>query len=122
MSRKVYIVDDEQVIAFTLEAILKNVGFDATAYTSPLDALDAANSNAPDLLITDVMMPEMSGVDLGIHFRKRFPKCNVLLFSGQATTGGLLEAAREQGHDFTLLAKPIHPKDLIAAIGGIIAP
>ena len=122
MSRKVYIVDDEQIIAFTLEAILKNVGFDAKAFTNPLDALDAANSNAPDLLITDVMMPEMSGIDLGIHFRKRFPKCNILLFSGQATTSSLLEAARERGHDFTLLAKPIHPKDLLAAIGGLVTP
>ena len=121
MSRKVYIVDDEQVIAFTLEAILKNVGFDAKAFTNPLDALDAANSNAPDLLITDVVMPEMSGIDLGIHFRERFPKCNVLLFSGQATTSSLLEAARERGHDFTLLAKPIHPKDLLAAIRGVTA-
>ena len=118
---RVYIVDDEHVIAHTLAAILKNSGFDATAFTSPLDALDAANSNAPDLLITDVMMPEMSGVDLGIHFRTRFPQCNVLLFSGLATTAALLDEARKQGHDFTLLAKPIHPKDLLAAIGSLIA-
>jgi FixJ family two-component response regulator len=63
------------------------------------------------------MKPGMNGIELGIHFRERFPKCNVLLFSGVAATAGLLDAAREQGHDFTLLEKPIHPKDLLAAIG-----
>jgi len=115
--RHVYIVDDEQVIAYTLAAILKNAGFDATGFTDPKDALESAAATTPDLLISDVMMPGMTGVELGIHFRERFPQCNVLLFSGQATTGRLLEAAREQGHDFTLLAKPIHPTDLLAAIG-----
>jgi CheY-like chemotaxis protein len=117
LKRHVYVVDDEHVIAHTLAAILKNAGLDATAYTSPRDALESAAQHQPDLLISDVMLPEMTGVELGIYFRTRYPQCNVLLFSGQATTGSLLEAAREQGHDFTLLTKPIHPTDLLAAIG-----
>jgi DNA-binding NtrC family response regulator len=121
IKRHVYIVDDENVIAFSLAAILKSYGFDATAFTDPRDALECAASQQPDLLISDVMMPGMSGVELGIHFRSRFPQCNVLLFSGQATTASLLDAAREQGHDFTLLAKPIHPTDLLAAIDRLTA-
>ena len=121
LKRRVYVVDDEHVIAHTLAAILNNAGFDATAFTDPKDALEFTAAIVPDLVISDVMMPEMSGVELGIHIRKRFPKCNVLLFSGLATTAALLDEARKQGHDFTLLAKPIHPKDLLAAIGSLIA-
>jgi hypothetical protein len=40
----------------------------------------------------------------------------VLLFSGQAASADLLKAAKEAGHDFELLLKPVHPKDLLAAI------
>jgi CheY-like chemotaxis protein len=69
---------------------------------------------APDLLISDVMMPGMTGVELAIHFRKAQPGCKVLLFSGQAATADLLEKAGGQGYEFDLLSKPVHPKDLPA--------
>jgi hypothetical protein len=44
------------------------------------------------------------------------PDCRVLLFSGQAVTVNILTAARDAGHNFTVLAKPIHPGDLLASI------
>ena len=70
----------------------------------------------PDLLISDVVMPQLSGIDLAIRVKEQCPACKVLLFSGQAQTADLLEVARIQGHDFELLAKPIHPADLLARI------
>jgi DNA-binding NtrC family response regulator len=112
-----YVVDDERLIAFTLAAILKNSGFAAVAYTNPLDALKAAESEAPALLISDVVMPEMTGIELAVRFKSLHPACKVLLFSGQAATADLLNTAKQEGHDFVLLQKPIHPKDLLAAIG-----
>jgi DNA-binding NtrC family response regulator len=62
------------------------------------------------------MMPGMTGVDLAIHFRKAQPDCKVLLFSGQAATVEFLDTARTQGYDFDLLAKPVHPADLLAKL------
>jgi CheY-like chemotaxis protein len=112
-----YVVDDERLIASTLAAILKNSGFAAVAYTNPLEALKAAESEAPALLISDVMMPEMTGIELAVRLKSLHPTCKVLLFSGQAATADLLQTARQDGHDFVLLQKPIHPKDLLAAIG-----
>jgi CheY-like chemotaxis protein len=53
----VFVVDDENVIASTLATILKQSGFEATAFTNPLEALDATRLKTPDLLISDVMMP-----------------------------------------------------------------
>lgn len=114
--QRVYVVDDEQVIAQTLALILGRSGFDAIAFTNPLQAFDAAKAEAPDLLISDVMMPEMSGIDLAIATKALYPDCKVLLFSGQSVTSDLLKIAREQGHHFRLLSKPIHPSDLLAAI------
>jgi FixJ family two-component response regulator len=112
----VYVVDDEAVIASTLAAILNASGFKATAFTSAEEAIKAAELAGPTLLITDVVMPGMNGVDLAIHLRSLCPKCKVLLFSGQAGMSALIDSAREAGHDFELLAKPVHPKDLLEAI------
>lgn len=115
-SLRIFVVDDEQVIAQTLAVILRQSGFVVYAFTNPIEALIGAASEAPDLLISDVMMPEMSGIDLAIQLRKRHPECKVLLFSGQAATADLLRVARQQGHDFELLLKPVHPKDILRAI------
>lgn len=115
-------VDDEKVIAQSLAIILRQAGFLAEAFMNPLETLAEAASTAPDLLISDVMMPEMSGVELAIKLREIHPDCKILLFSGQAATADLLRAAREQGHDFELLLKPVHPTDLLAAIKRVVPP
>jgi CheY-like chemotaxis protein len=100
VANAVFVVDDEPVIASTLAAILKLNGYSATPFTSPLQALAAARSKTPDLLISDVAMPEISGVDLAIRIKAKCPKCKILLISGHASTQDLLEYARLQGHDF----------------------
>lgn len=112
----VFVVDDEAVIAQTLAIILNQAGFQATAFDHPEKAISARTKSVPDLLITDVMMPGMTGVELAIHFRQVQPECKVLLFSGQAATADLLENARGQGYDFDLLSKPVHPADLLAKL------
>src|SRR5271154_6427343 len=105
----VLVVDDEHVIADTLTAILSRSGFTAMPAYDGASALQIARAIAPDLLITDVFMPGMSGIDLAIAMQTAVPDCKVLLFSGQASTVDLLTSAREQGHDFALLLKPVHP-------------
>jgi DNA-binding NtrC family response regulator len=118
---RVFVVDDEPVIASTLAAILKLHGYCAKAFTSPLEALSAARSKAPDLLISDVAMPGLSGVDFAIQMKAQHPKCKILLFSGQAATRDLLEDARSQGHDFQLLEKPIHPSAMLSRVAAFAA-
>ena len=114
---RVFVVDDEDVIASSLAMILRlQGGIHATAFTDPLKALQYAYLEAPDLLITDVVMPQMSGVDLAIQLCEICPDCKVLLFSGQGATADLLEAARATGHTFELLLKPVHPANLLASI------
>jgi CheY-like chemotaxis protein len=116
---RVFVVDDEFIIASTLATILQRNGFDALSFTHPLEALKAARVKAPDLLISDVMMPDLSGVDLAILLKKYCPGCKVLLFSGQAATADLLDDAREKGHDFELLSKPIHPAEFLQKIKAV---
>lgn len=119
----VYVVDDERVIAETLSMILAQAGFGAIAFEDPKQALAAAaGGSPPDLLISDVVMPGMSGIQLAIEFQRAYPECKVLLFSGQAATADLLEDAKRQGHDFEVLSKPVHPSDLLGRLRTISLP
>jgi CheY-like chemotaxis protein len=113
---KVLVVDDERIIADTLTAILRKNGFAAVAAYQGLDALEIALSIRPDLLLTDVSMPGMNGIELAIAVRQAVPSCRVLLFSGHSSTADMLARARESGHDFAVLAKPLHPTELLAQI------
>jgi CheY-like chemotaxis protein len=113
---KVFVVDDETVIAATLAIILNQSGFQAESFTNPVLALERARTTRPDFVISDVMMPEMTGIELAIAIKNECPECKILLFSGQAATTDLLKAARAQGHDFHLLTKPVHPADLLQRI------
>ncbi len=74
--------------------------------------------NPPDLLISDVMMPQLSGVDLAIQTAESVPDCRILLFT--ASTEDLLRPARAQGHNFRLLRKPVHPAQLLEEIDQLI--
>jgi DNA-binding response OmpR family regulator len=113
---RVFVVDDEPVISFTLAAILESAGYTARSFSDPLEALRAAETNCPDYLISDVMMPTLNGVDLGIQFKAIYPDVRVLLFSGAFASAGLQDDAKGNGHHFDILAKPLHPKALLAAI------
>ena len=111
--QRVYIVDDEWIIAETLAAILNRNGFSAQAFHSPNRALVRALDQPPDILLTDVMMPDLSGIDLAISLRRANSNCRILLFSGQANALDLLCDARRRGYDFELLQKPLHPLQLL---------
>ncbi len=115
---KVLVVDDERVIADTLAIILNQHGYDATAVYTGTGAVEKARSTHPDLINSDVIMPDMNGIEAAIQIRKFLPGCKILLFSGQAATADLLENARTQGHEFEILAKPVHPQDLLAKLRG----
>jgi DNA-binding response OmpR family regulator len=113
---KVLIVDDERVIADTLAMILNQSGFDARAVYSGEKAVDLASTFTPDMLITDVIMADLNGIDAAIMIRSILPNIKILLFSGQAATADLLEKARAKGYEFEILAKPVHPQDLLSRL------
>ncbi len=118
--QRIFVVDDEQVIADTLSAILKGSGYDAIAFYNAETALTACEHQRPDFVITDVSMPGMNGIEMGIEIRSRFPECGVLLFSGHAGTSVFLETAKERGCSFDVLTKPVHPKELLAKLESAI--
>jgi DNA-binding response OmpR family regulator len=118
-TRRILVVDDEHLIADTLTAILSENGFFAAAAYSGEEAIEVARAIEPDIVLSDVLMPRMSGVELGIRMRSEFPQTRILLFSGQASTSELMRKAQADGHDFELFPKPIHPDELIARLKAV---
>ena len=112
----VMVVDDESSIADTLSEILSRSGYAAVSAYDGDSALETALLMPPEMLITDVVLPGTSGIDLAITIKRIFPDCKIILFSGQASTADLLAAANRDGHQFVLLNKPVHPADLLARI------
>jgi CheY-like chemotaxis protein len=110
---RILVVDDEALIADTIVQILNRNGFIAQAAYSGAEAIEAAKRNCPDLLLSDVLMPHIDGVEAAIAIRGFCPDTRIVLFSGQAATVEILQRARQRGHTFELLPKPIHPTQLI---------
>jgi DNA-binding NtrC family response regulator len=112
-AQRVLIVDDEKLIANTLAQILNVSGFEARAIFSGESAVPVAAEFRPNVLITDVIMRGISGIEVAMQVAQALPSCRVILFSGQASTADLLDRAKAQGFSFEILAKPIHPKELL---------
>ncbi|MGH9522873.1 MAG: response regulator [Terriglobales bacterium] len=119
-ARFILVVDDEKRIADTLALILSAKGYASKAAYDGAEALALCDERVPDLVISDVVMPVMNGIDLAIAVRRSFSTCKALLFSGQAATADMLEQASSQGYRFELLAKPLHPADLLATVAELI--
>lgn len=118
----VFVVDDDSVVASTLEIILLSHGYDTRSFFDPLDALKAAHSVAPSILLADVMMPSMNGIDLAKEIRRLYPECKVLLFSGHIGTSRLFASAKADGCEFELLTKPVPPAVLMDKIHEVLHP
>ncbi|WP_109487538.1 response regulator [Occallatibacter savannae] len=119
--RTVLVVDDSEIIADTLVMVLSAEGFQAVAAHNASHALKLLQSESFDLLLSDVMMPGMTGIELAIEARRKGLVRAVLLMSGVASTADLLENARKLGYTFEILAKPVYPTEVIERIQALLA-
>ena len=116
----VMVVDDEPLVADTLAMILTHAGYRAMRAYDAKTALEMASVRAPDLLISDVAMPQMNGVELALGMVSMVPACKVVLFSGHARSVDLMRAY-DAGHDFPLMAKPMHPSEMLGQVARSLA-
>jgi CheY-like chemotaxis protein len=109
----VLVVDDEELIVDTISEILDGAGFQVIGVNNGCNALEKIADRRPDYVLSDVLMPQMNGVELAMAIRKMYPSTRIILFSGQAGISDILLEGQRQGFQFELVAKPIHPLDLI---------
>lgn len=113
LGTQVLIADDERVIADTLCAILNGSGYRAHAAYCGEQAVEVAGFLNPDILIIDVIMDGISGIEAAIQISDRDPDCRVILFSGHIAEVDLINDIQAIGRSFEVLAKPIHPLVLL---------
>jgi CheY-like chemotaxis protein len=124
---KVLIVDDDLNVAGASAQVLHLFGYECYAVYNHNDAIAAAESFQPDIVLSDVWMPGMNGIELCEQIKQMLPDCRVLLLSGEVSTAHtLMHESRKHGFNFELLAKPVRPHELVSKIahlfGGAYSP
>lgn len=114
---QVLVVDDETIIADTLAMILNMNGARAHAAYNAESALDLALELKPDILISDIVMGPMSGIDLAMRLSVDLPGCRLILISGQSGNSDLPAQMGTKGYRFEFLEKPVTPQRLLSHIG-----
>ncbi len=104
-SPRVLVVDDEKSILMLLEEALSQWGYQVTSASSAVDALGALRTQVFDAALTDVRMPDMSGIDLLRELKKRDESMEVVIMTGYPTIASAVEALKEGAYDY--LSKPL---------------
>ena len=113
---RIFVVDDDHVIASTIADILRLNGFEVAWFTKSRDALAAASSDCPDLVLCEIGIPDFSGIELAIQLKDLDLDCDILFLTRHPHYIDLLDQAEDRGHHFQVLEKPISPRTLIAEI------
>ena len=107
------VVDDERAIADSLARILDHHGFETRSEYSAKSALVAAEQFNPDVLVTDVVMPGLSGIDLAEWFSKARPNCRIILTSANLHHFDPTDLPFQPAQEICFLPKPVLVSDLI---------
>lgn len=111
MSRPtILVVDDQQIILFLLETHLGQAGFNPLTATSGVEALAILAQRPVDLIISDLIMPQMGGLELMERVRELHPGIPIIVITSHGSVEGAVEAMRRGAYDY--LEKPYNPDDL----------
>lgn len=113
----ILVIDDEQMLRRTLRAILERAGHTVREAEDGNDGLSQLSAETPDLVITDIIMPNREGAEMIGEMRRLAPDLPIIAMSGGGSRGGemFLTLAERLGASATL-SKPIRQADLLAAV------
>ncbi|MCC6920440.1 MAG: response regulator [Alphaproteobacteria bacterium] len=120
-SRRVLIIEDETLVAHVLCDGLRACGFDAEAAGSGEEGLAAFRADRPEIVVTDVFMPDREGLEILREIKREAPEAKVVAMSGggrMISADCVLDMARKLGAD-AVLQKPFRIDDLVAVIEGL---
>ncbi len=117
MTGRILIVDDDEMVLDALTAVLGRAGHEITVAVNGREGLYLHERQPFDVVVTDIVMPDMDGIEMIRNVKQRSPQVAVIAISGGARLEPSyhLKVAAALGADETL-AKPVKPKDLVAAV------
>ncbi len=118
---KILIVDDDVQTTILLASIVTLNGHQPTSVTNSRNAVEVANSTIPDLILLDIMMPEINGIQLCKIFQStpNLRHIPIVIVSALNDIGSKKDAFNAGAKDF--ITKPVHPKELAQKINALIA-
>jgi CheY-like chemotaxis protein len=120
---RILVIDDEAAIRYTVQLLLEDSGFTVEVASNGREGVAAFRANPPDLVLTDILMPEQEGIETIMQIRREFPKTKIIAMSGGGRMGNtdFLTIAKGLGADATI-AKPFETEDLIDLVQRLLAP
>ena len=118
VNQNILVADDDASIRLLIRHSLERAGYDVSEAVNGVEAVRAVHAAAFDLVITDILMPEMDGLETIVHLRKRKPALKVIAISGYENALFLADA-RGLGAA-RVLAKPFKPSALLALVHDLI--
>lgn len=114
---KILLIDDEPLIRDGLKQILELKGYTVKTASDGKEAIQYLNNNCPDIVITDIIMPERDGIEVIISVKKKYPEVRIIAISGGGRINAQdhLEIAKQLGVDNTL-TKPFSSDELLFII------
>ena len=106
----VLLVDDEAIVGRRLKPALTKIGCNVETFEDPKEALKRIDEKAFDIIVTDIMMADVSGIQLLEHVQKKSDRTKVIIITGYATEALAREAMGKGAFD--IIAKPFRPDDL----------
>jgi DNA-binding response OmpR family regulator len=113
---KVIVIDDQRLIADTLAEILNQNGYDAARVYSGEEALETVHRSEPDVVLSDVRLHKLDGIQTAVRIRSLHPACRIILFSASHISDA--EQARIDECGFEFLHRPLHPKEVLKHLHG----
>ena len=114
---QILVVDDEPSIRECLGMLLVAAGYDVAEAENGVSALSQLNTTVPDLIVTDLNMPQMSGLELISHVRSRYPSISIVAMSGDYQGNAVLAGVMAD----RFYPKGQHPHNLLTTIASLIA-
>ncbi len=115
MSKKVLIIEDDKIIKNIIEFLLKKENYEIEIAYDGLEGIEKIESFSPDLIITDIMLPFKSGLEVTSYVKKKYPKINVIVISALGKEDLTVIEAFKLGAD-DLIAKPFNPIELVLRV------
>jgi CheY-like chemotaxis protein len=119
---RVLVVDDDELVRSTVRATLRRAGHDVVEAQDGQEASSVLARLAVDVVVSDIIMPEVDGIGLLLKLRKQYPHLRVIVISGGGRTQNVdfLRMAKTLGADLAL-AKPFTPEELQRAVQTVLA-
>ena len=114
MAKKILVVDDEKIVGDMAKVILQKEGYEVETFTDSQLAMEALQQKPYDLVVTDLMMEQVSGMDILREVNRLYPNTKVIMLTAYATLDATIEAIR--GRIFDFFPKPVKIDELKRAV------